>query len=53
MPMTFLFIAWPLTGVTWLLFGGERIREDIRIVRFGPGAGDEPPQHDLAKGSVV
>jgi TRAP-type C4-dicarboxylate transport system permease small subunit len=53
MPMTFLFIAWPLTGVTWLLFGGERIVEDIRIVRFGPGAGDEPPQHDLAKGSVV
>ena len=53
MPMTFLFIAWPLTGITWLLFGGERIREDIRIVRFGPGAGDEPPQHDLAKGSVV
>ena len=53
MPMTFLFIAWPLTGLTWLLFGGERILKDKRIVRFGPGAGDEPPQHDLAKGSVV
>ena len=53
MPMTWIFIAWPLTGTSWLLFGGERIVEDIRIVRFGPGAGVEPPTQDLAKGSVV
>jgi TRAP-type C4-dicarboxylate transport system permease small subunit len=53
MPMTWIFIAWPLTGVTWLLFGSERILEDIRIVRFGPGAGDEPPHRDPAAGSVV
>ncbi len=24
MPMTWIFTAWPLTGVTWLLFGFER-----------------------------
>jgi len=53
MPMTWIFIAWPLTGITWLLFGCERIIEDIRIVRFGPGAGAEPPGHDMAQGSVV
>ena len=53
MPMTWIFIAWPLTGITWLLFGCERIIEDIRIVRFGPGAGAEPPAHDMAQGSVV
>jgi TRAP-type C4-dicarboxylate transport system permease small subunit len=53
MPMTWIFIAWPLTGLTWLLFGVERIMADIRIVRHGPGAGDEPPARDLAQGSVV
>ena len=53
MPMTWLFISWPLTGITWLLFGAERMLEDVRIVRYGPGAGDEPPQRDLAQGSVV
>jgi hypothetical protein len=51
--MTWLFIAWPLTGLTWLLFGGERILADIRIVRFGPHAGDEPPPRDPTLGSVV
>jgi TRAP-type C4-dicarboxylate transport system permease small subunit len=53
MPMTWIFIAWPLTGSTWLLFGGERILSDIRIARHGPGAGDEPPSRDLGQGSVV
>jgi TRAP-type C4-dicarboxylate transport system permease small subunit len=24
LPMTWIFIAWPLTGVTWLLFGFQR-----------------------------
>jgi TRAP-type transport system small permease protein len=53
MPMTWIFIAWPLTGITWLLFGCERILADIRIVRYGPGAAEEPPSRDLAQGSVV
>ena len=25
LPMTYIFVAWPLTGATWLLFAGERI----------------------------
>ena len=53
MPMAWIFIAWPLTGVTWLLFGFERILADIRIVRYGPGPGDEPPTRDIAQGSFV
>jgi TRAP-type C4-dicarboxylate transport system permease small subunit len=53
MPMTWIFIAWPLTGVTWLLFGVERILADIRIVRHGPGASDELPPRDPTLGSVV
>ena len=53
MPMTYIFIAWPLTGFTWLLFGIERLVRDVRIVRYGPGPGDEPPAHDLDTGSVV
>ncbi len=36
LPMTYIFIAWPLTGLTWLLFGFERFRADLRIVIDGP-----------------
>ncbi len=53
MPMTWIFIAWPLTGVTWLLFGAQRILADLRIVLYGPRVGDEPPSRDLGHGSVV
>jgi TRAP-type C4-dicarboxylate transport system permease small subunit len=54
MPMTYIFIAWPLTGFTWLLFGGERILKDIRYLRFGPGPGDEvKEERELGVGSVV
>ena len=54
LPMTWIFIAWPLTGFTWLLFGGERLRADLHIVRYGLAPGEEPPPHkDPAQGSVV
>jgi TRAP-type C4-dicarboxylate transport system permease small subunit len=53
MPMAWIFVSWPLTGFTWLLFGIERLLADIRIVRFGPAAADEPPAKDLGTGSVV
>src|SRR5215218_8815863 len=46
LPMTWIFTAWPLTGLTWLLFGYERLRNDLRIVRHGPSPGDEPPSRD-------
>ena len=53
LPMTYIFFAWPLTGVTWLLFGWERLRRDLRIAIDGPGPGTMPPPRDIGTGSVV
>jgi len=54
MPMGFIFAAWPLTGLTWLVFGFERMRNDLRIVRHGPSEGDITPGRDVPPaGSVV
>lgn len=30
LPMGWIFVAWPLTGFTWLLFLGPRFRADLR-----------------------
>jgi TRAP-type C4-dicarboxylate transport system permease small subunit len=35
LPMTFIFVAWPLAGLTWVLFLGERFVKDLRIVAAG------------------
>ena len=40
LPMTYIFIAWPLTGLTWLLFGFERLSADIRFLRDGTLPGE-------------
>ena len=32
MPMVYIFIAWPVTGFTWLLFLGERFRRDLKTI---------------------
>lgn len=32
LPMLAIFIAWPLTGLTWLAFLGEKFIADLRIV---------------------
>ena len=53
MPMGFIFAAWPLTGLTWLLFGGERLLADIRILRYGLDTRDPEPPRDIGTGSVV
>jgi TRAP-type C4-dicarboxylate transport system permease small subunit len=53
LPMAWIFIAWPLTGVTWLLFGIERLVADVHIVRYGSAPADAPPKADLGQGSVV
>ncbi len=53
LPMTYIFIAWPLTGATWLIFGLERLARDARIVRYGPPREKAEPERDLATGSLV
>jgi TRAP-type C4-dicarboxylate transport system permease small subunit len=32
LPMPFIFVAWPLTGATWLVFLGEIFYDNFRIV---------------------
>jgi TRAP-type C4-dicarboxylate transport system permease small subunit len=32
LPMPFIFVAWPLTGATWLLFVSEILFDNLRIV---------------------
>ncbi len=43
MPMGYIFVAWPLAGFTWVLFAGERLRADVRILRGRQSADDLPP----------
>ncbi len=35
LPMLTIYIAWPLAGLTWCLFLGEKLIEDIRLLREG------------------
>ncbi|MBI3375562.1 MAG: TRAP transporter small permease [Betaproteobacteria bacterium] len=37
LPMPFIFVAWPLAGATWVLFLGEALVADFRLV-FGKHA---------------
>jgi len=38
MPMNYIFIAWPLSGLTWVLFLGERFLHDLRTLAEKPPA---------------
>jgi TRAP-type transport system small permease protein len=38
LPMVFIFMAWPVAGVTWVLFLGESFLANIRILRGGDAA---------------
>lgn len=53
LPMTWIFIAWPLAGVTWLIFGIPRVLADIRIIRYGPSPEDEAVARDIGTGSLI
>jgi TRAP-type C4-dicarboxylate transport system permease small subunit len=33
LPMPFIFVAWPLTGATWILFLGEAFIDNVRVLR--------------------
>jgi TRAP-type transport system small permease protein len=53
LPMAWIFIAWPLTGFTWLVFGIPRLLADIRIIRFGPTPEDVAVARDIGTGSLI
>jgi TRAP-type C4-dicarboxylate transport system permease small subunit len=53
LPMGWIFAAWPLTGITWLMFGAERLLADFRILRYGPDKREPEKARDLGTGSVV
>ncbi len=38
MPMPYIFLAWPIAGFTWLLFLGESLLDNVRILRGGTPA---------------
>lgn len=32
LPLWLIHVAWPIAGVTWIMFGGERLLRDVRIL---------------------
>jgi len=38
LPMPYIFLAWPIAGVTWALFLGESLVDNFRILRGRPAA---------------
>lgn len=38
LPLWTIHIAWPIAGVTWVIFAGERIWDDARILLHGEEA---------------
>ena len=36
LPMPFIFVAWPLTGITWLVFLGESMWTNFNVLRAVP-----------------
>ncbi len=38
LPLWMMHIAWPVAGVTWLVFTGERMWDDLQLLRHGEGA---------------
>ena len=54
LPMGFIFTAWPLTGLTWIVFGFQRLRADLKIAIDGPAPGDKmDARGEIGTGSVV
>ena len=54
LPMPWIFVAWPATGVTWLLFGFERFRADLRTVIDGPPPVSSADAHrEIGTGSAL
>ena len=55
LPLWLIHIAWPLTGVTWLVFTGEQTWDNARTLVTGrvPADMDEAPDAGARGGSAV
>jgi TRAP-type C4-dicarboxylate transport system permease small subunit len=55
LPLWLIHVAWPLTGVTWLLFTGEQMWDNARTLVTGrvPREMDEAPDAGASGGSVI
>jgi TRAP-type C4-dicarboxylate transport system permease small subunit len=47
LPMWLIFIAWPIAGVTWLLFLIEAFMRDVRLYKAGEGLDRHAPEEAL------
>jgi TRAP-type transport system small permease protein len=39
LPLWTIHMAWPLAGLTWLVFQGEHVADAVRVLRHGEGPG--------------
>jgi TRAP-type C4-dicarboxylate transport system permease small subunit len=55
LPLWLIHIAWPIAGVTWLLFTGEQVWDNVRTLITGrvPKEMNEAPDAGASGGSVV
>jgi TRAP-type C4-dicarboxylate transport system permease small subunit len=50
LPLWMIHIAWPLTGVTWLLFNGEQMWDNLQVLLFNKKA--EQTEKGIQGGAV-
>ncbi|HET6468097.1 MAG TPA: TRAP transporter small permease [Geminicoccaceae bacterium] len=46
LPMLSIYVAWPLAGLPWLAFLGERVAADLRRLRGGGDVGPPAPEDE-------
>lgn len=55
LPLWLIHVAWPLTGITWLVFTGEQLWDNLRILATGrvPPEMEEAPDAGSSAGTAV
>jgi len=55
LPLWLIHIAWPITGLSWLVFTGEQVWDNLRTLVTGrvPADMDEAPDAGASGGSAV
>lgn len=52
LPLWYIHLPWPLAGLTWLLFLGEQMWDDVRVI-MGKAAPPAPAQGPSSAGSAT